>query len=130
MVMRNVVAMSVVFGSVVLFGGCVWGRRQVNDPTIADRARAIKVGVTKGADLPAIVGVQPTLRKTGKDLMVCEYSYGDTKVCNLNLIVVNFGRSSTVNETVYVEVDTRSDIVTKLYIPPKHEIEWRFWPFD
>ena len=110
-------------------GGCMWGRMKVNDDTIVDRAGLIKVGSTKGAQVPAILGAQPTMRMPGKSHAVLGYTYADTKSSGLMLILFNFTRSTTVADTLYVETDAESDLVTRVYIPPKRKIEWRFWPF-
>ena len=118
-----------VTGLLVLCGGCMWGRMQVNDPSIAERAKEIRVGVTKGAEVPAILGAQPMMRMPGKDTKMMGFNYADTKSHGLMLILFNFTRSGTVADTLYVESDARTDVVTRVYIPPKRELEWRFWPF-
>ena len=107
----------------------MWGRMQVNDPSVAERAREIRVGVTKGADVPVILGVQPMMRMPGKDRKMMGFGYADTKSHGLMLILFNFTRSTTIADTLYVETDAATDLVTRVYIPPKRECEWRFWPF-
>ena len=115
--------------SVLLLQGCMWNRMRINDPGIAQRASAIKPGVTKGAEVPRLLGAQPTMRMPGKDRHTYGYTYGDGKTGGLMLILFNFTRTSTVAETLYVEVDPANDLVTGLYIPPARELDWRFWPF-
>ena len=119
----------VVVLAVLLLQGCMWNRMRINDPDIAQRAAEIKVGETCGADVPRILGAQPTMRMPGKDRLMYGYTYGDGKTGGLMLILFNFTRTSTVAETLYVEVNSETDIVTGLYIPPERELSWRFWPF-
>lgn len=113
----------------LLLQGCMWGRMKINDPDIVERAREIRVGETLGVDVPRILAAQPTMRMPGKDRLMYGYTYGDTKTEGIILLAFNFTRSSTLAETLYVEVDAKSDIVTNLYIPPERNLEWRFWPF-
>ena len=116
-------------GAFASFSGCMWGRVKVNDPTVVDSARAIKPGVTHVSELENILKVQPTLRMPGKDMTLLGYTYSDTKNNGLLLIAVNFMRSSTVTDTLYIEADSVTQIVRKVHIPPKRTSEWRFWPF-
>lgn len=115
---------------VLLVPGCMWGRMQVNDPTVADRARRIRPGVTRGDQIVEIIGAQPSLRMPQKDYTLFGYTYADTKSHGLMLLVVNFTRSTTVTDTLYIEVDAKSGVVSNVYFPKHHELEWRFWPFD
>lgn len=126
MYMKSIMVTAVI---AVCCQGCLWNRMKVNDPTVADRAKAIVVGTTKGEELPTLLGAQPTMRMPGKGKLVQGYTYSDTKTGGLMLIIFNFTRSSTDAETLYVEVDAKSDIVTGVYIPPERQVEWRFWPF-
>ena len=48
----------------------------------------------------------------------------------LMLLFVNFDRSTTVTDTLYVEGDKTTGLVSSLVVPEKRELEWRFWPFD
>ena len=109
--------------------GCMWSRSRINDPTVADRAYLIKPGVTKVTEIAGILGAQPTMRMPGKEKTLLGYTYGDTKSNGLMLIVFNFGRSTTVTDTLYIEVDAQTGIVVNVYPPKKHAIAWRFWPF-
>jgi hypothetical protein len=111
------------------FSGCMWGRVKVNDPSVADSARSVKPGVTRVSELDDILKVQPTLRMPGKDMTLLGYTYSDTKNNGLMLIAVNFMRSTTVTDTLYIEADPATQIVRKVHIPPKRTLEWRFWPF-
>ena len=113
----------------VLLQGCMWNRMRINNPDIAQRAAAIKVGETRGVDVPRILDAQPTMRMPGKDRIMYGYTYGDGKTGGLMLILFNFTRTSTVAETLYVEVNAANDVVSGLYIPPTRELPWRFWPF-
>ena len=113
----------------VLMSGCMWGRMQVNDPTVADRARRIRPGVTRGAQVADIIGAQPSLRMPQKDYTLFGYTYADTKSHGLMLLIVNFTRSTTATDTLYIEVDAKTGVVSNVYFPKHHELEWRFWPF-
>ena len=116
-------------GSFALLSGCMWGRVKVNDPSVADSARSIKPGSTHISELENILKVQPTFRMPGKDMTLLGYTYSDTKNNGLMLIAVNFMRSTTVTDTLYIEADPVTQIVRKVHIPPKRTPEWRFWPF-
>lgn len=118
--------------SFIAFGmaGCMWGRMRVNDPDIVLRARSIRPGVTGMSELSRILNAQPTMRIPGKETTLLGYTYADTKSNGLVLLVVNFSRTQTVAETLYIEVDSVSGKVRKVYLPRKHDIEWRFWPFN
>ena len=126
----NNLKLLVTAGLAMFAGGCMWGRMQVNDPTIADRAAAIRPGVTRSSEVPAILQAQPMMRMPGKDTTMQGYSYADTKSGGLMLVLFNFNRSTTVADTLYVEIDNRTDLVTRVYIPPRRDPEWRFWPFS
>lgn len=45
------------------------------------------------------------------------------------LIFFNFTRSTTVAETLYVEVDPSDGTVKKVHRPRVPKIGWYFWPF-
>lgn len=107
----------------------MWGRVKVNDPTIADLARSIKPGVTRTSELDDLLKAHPTFRMPGKDTALLGYTYSDTKNHGLMLIAVNFMRSTTVTDTLYIEADPKTHVVQKVHIPPKRTHEWRFWPF-
>ncbi len=125
----NRIAVLLIFALPLLTSGCMWGRMKINDPEIVRLARNIEPGKTLGSDVPRILGAQPTMRMPGKEYRMLGYTYADTKSNGLMLILFNFTRSSTVAETLYIEVDSKTDVVTRMYIPPTHDLEWRFWPF-
>lgn len=110
--------------------GCMWGRMQVNDPTIAERAAWIRPGETKGSDLRRILGADPTMRLPDREATMLGYTYADTKSHGLILILFNFTKTQTVTDTLYVAVDPKTDLVKKVHIPRRHELKWKFWPFD
>lgn len=109
--------------------GCMWGRVRMNDPQIVVRAQRVTPGVTKVSELADILGTQPTMRMPGKGTALYAYTFSDTKNHGLMLVVVNFVRSQTVTETLYIEADPSTGLVTKVLPPTSHEIDWRFWPF-
>ena len=113
-----------------LISGCLFNRAKVNDPQVASRAAAIKVGVTRGIDVPRLLKADPTMRMPGKDRVLYGFNYSDTKTCGLMLLIFNFSRTTSAAQTLYVETDSQTDIVTSVYIPEREELEWRFWPFD
>ena len=110
-------------------GGCMWGRMRVNDPTIVQRAARIKPGVTKVSQLSRLLGAEPSMRMPVGSRLMLGYTYADTKSNGLVLILLNFTRTQTVTDTLYVEADAETGTVVKVHVPPSHEIEWRFWPF-
>ena len=118
-----------IVGVFALFSGCMWGRVKVNDPSVVDSARFIKPGSTHISELENILKVQPTFRMPGKEMTLLGYTYSDTKNNGLMLIAVNFMRSTTVTDTLYIEADPVTQIVRKVHIPPERTLEWRFWPF-
>lgn len=114
--------------SLSCLSGCMWGRVQVNDPTIRDRAALIRPGRTRVSELKSLLMAEPTMRMPLKDRTVLSYTYADTKANGLMLIVVNFTKSQTQADTIYVEADA-SGIVRHIYVPPSRDIPWEFWPF-
>ena len=114
--------------SMVLSGG-MWSRARINDPEILNRARAIRPGVTKAEELPAILKAQPTRKRPEGNLVTYEYSYSDTKSKTFSLILVTFSRTEDVTETLYVETDAATGVVTRVPKLVHHEPEWRWWPF-
>lgn len=114
----------------ILTEGCIWSRARMNDPAIYARASAIVPGKTKASELSTILQAQPTrMRRAGKSVTY-EYSYSDTKTKTFTLLIVTFSRTENVTETLYVESDAESGIVTSVPRLRHHEPEWRFWPFD
>ena len=113
----------------VLMSGCMWSRARINDPAILDRAKAIRPGVTKSEELPAILKAQPTRKRPEGSLVTYEYSYSDTKSKTFTLILVTFSRTEDVTETLYVETDAATGVVTRVPKLVHHEPEWRWWPF-
>lgn len=111
-----------------LLQGCMWGRVQTNDPGIRGRAEAIRVGVTREADLRAILDGDPTVRMPVKDRTVLGYTYSDTKSHGLMLILFNFMKTQTVSATVYVELDAQG-VVSRVTVPEERTVPWEFWPF-
>ncbi len=107
----------------------MWSRARLNDPEIIERAGAIVPGVTKVSDLPRLLQAQPTRkRKSGRELTL-EYSYSDSKTKVFTLVIVSFSRTESVTETLYVEADAETGVVTRVPRQERHEPEWRFWPF-
>lgn len=126
---RNLLAVCVVAVLVTLTEGCMWSRARLNDPEIIERAGAIVPGVTKVSDLPGLLQAQPTRkRKSGRELTL-EYSYSDSKTKVFTLLIVSFSRTESVTETLYVEADAETGVVTRVPRQERHEPEWRFWPF-
>lgn len=113
----------------MLMSGCMWSRVVVNDPAVVERSRAIKEGVTRESELDGILAAKPTMRMPGKSAHTLAYTFSDTKHNGLMLIFFNFTRSTTVAETLYVDVDPKTGTVKKVHRPEVPEIEWRFWPF-
>ena len=109
--------------------GCMWSRARINDPAILDRAKTIRPGVTKADELPAILKAQPTRKRPEGSLVTYEYSYSDTKSKTFSLILVTFSRTEDVTETLYVETDAATGVVTRVPKLVHHEPEWRWWPF-
>ena len=109
--------------------GCMWGRVKVNDPTVADRAAWIRPGKTKVSELGGLLHADPSLRMPIQDGTILGYTYADSKANGLILILFNFTKSQTVAQTLYVMIDPATEIVKKVYIPERKEIEWEFWPF-
>ena len=113
----------------MVLSGCMWSRARINDPAILDRARAIRPGVTKAEELPAILKAQPTRKRPEGNLVTYEYSYSDTKSKTFTLILVTFSRTEDVTETLYVETDAATGVVVRVPKLVHHEPEWRWWPF-
>ena len=116
-------------GLALLLSGCMWGRVQMNDPSVLTRAKDIRVGETREEDLARILKAEPQMRLPGRESTLLAYSVGDTKHNGLMLVVVNFSRSTSSLETLYVEVDPQTKVVSAVHIPELREPEWRFWPF-
>ncbi len=109
--------------------GCMWSRARLNDPEIVERAAAIVPGVTKVADLSRLLQAQPTRMHKEGNVQVFEYTYSDTKTKVFTLILLSFSRTESVTETLYVEADAGTGVVTRVPRQKRHEPEWRFWPF-
>ena len=126
---KTLLAVCVVAVAATFMEGCMWSRARLNDPEIVERASSIVPGVTKVSDLPRLLQAQPTRkRKSGNDLTL-EYSYSDSKTKVFTLIIVSFSRTESVTETLYVEADAETGVVTRVPRQKRHEPEWRFWPF-
>jgi len=124
-VCKTVVALALL----TLAGGCMWSRSRMNDPEIVVRAQAIRPGVTKADELASILGAQPTRKTRAGKTVVYEYSYSDVKTKSFMIVLVNFSRTENVTETLYVETDAETGVVTRLPPLGLHEPEWRWWPF-
>lgn len=109
--------------------GCMWSRVKVNDPDIVERSHAVMEGETSEDELDGILLAKPTMRMQAGDVTTLAYSFSDTKHNGLMLVLVNFSRSTTLAETLYVDVDRKSGKVKKVHRPRVPEPEWRFWPF-
>ena len=109
--------------------GCIWSRARMNDPKIVERAKLIRPGVTREADLPALLAGQPTRKRFEDGKTIYEYSYSDAKTETFSIIVLSFSRTEDVSETLYVEVDPKTGLVTRVPKLTAHEPEWRCWPF-
>ena len=114
----------------VLSEGCIWSRARMNDPAIYARASAIVPGKTKASELSTILQAQPTRMRRNGNVVTYEYSYSDTKSKTFTLLILTFSRTENVTETLYVEADAESGVITSVPRLRHHEPEWRFWPFD
>jgi len=110
--------------------GCMWSRMRMNDPEIAIRAQAIVPGKTNVAELPRLLNAQPTRKRTLGKTATFEYSYSDVKTKSFSLIIFTWSRTENVTETLFVEADAETGVVTSVPRLDHHEAEWRFWPFD
>lgn len=110
--------------------GCMWSRVKVNDPDVVMRSHGIKEGETSEKELESILLAKPTMQIPGKDRRTLAYSFSDTKQNGLILIFANFSRTTTVAETLYVDIDPKSGKVEKVHRPHIPSVEWRFWPFS
>ena len=117
------------YSVIALLSGCIWSRARINDPAIVERAKAIRPGVTKAVDLPTILEVQPTRQRSEGKSVTYEYSYSDAKSETFSLILVTFSRTEDVTETLYVETDAATGLVTRVPKLASREPEWRCWPF-
>lgn len=111
-------------------GGCVWTRSVVNDEATIERARTIKAGTTKGAELYKLLEAAPTMVLPGTKSSLYVYTFSDTKRHGLMLGAINLSKSNTVSKTLYIEVDNESDVVLGVRIPMAGEPKWEFWPFE
>ena len=114
----------------ILLSGCMWSRMRLNDPDVLNRAQLIRPGVTTVAQLPTILGAQPTRMRRSGDVVTYEYSYSDAKTKMFSLILVTFSRTENVTETLYVEADAKTGVVMNVPRLDHHDPEWRFWPFS
>lgn len=128
--MKRILMLIPVLAGTLLVEGCMWSRMRINDPSVAERARVIRPGITRADQVADIIGAQPTLRMPQKDYTLFGYTYGDTKSNGLILILFNFTRSTTMTDTLYIETDNETGLVSHVYFPKHHEVDWRFWPFD
>lgn len=108
----------------------MWSRVKVNDPDIVLRSYSIVEGRTSESELENILLAKPTTRIPAEGFHTLAYSFSDTKQNGLVLVVVNFSRSTTVAETLYVDVDSGTGKVKKVHRPHIPAVEWRFWPFS
>ena len=107
----------------------MWSRVRMNDPDIVERARAIRPGVTKAVELQEILRAQPTRKRPEGGSVTYEYSYADSRTKMFSIIILTFSRTENVTETLYIETDAASGVVTRVPKLVRHEPEWRFWPF-
>ena len=107
----------------------MWSRARLNDPEIVERASAIVPGVTKVSDLSRLLQAQPTRMQKAGNVRTYEYSYSDSKTKVFTVILLSFSRTESVTETLYVEADAETGVVTRVPRQKRHEPEWRFWPF-
>lgn len=126
---RNLLPVCALAALTALMEGCMWSRARLNDPEIVERASAIVPGVTKVSDLSGLLRAQPTRMHKAGDNLVYEYSYSDAKTKVFTLILLSFSRTESVTETLYIEADAKSGVVTRVPRQKRHEPEWRFWPF-
>ena len=127
--MKQALKMAVVATLVGMASGCMWSRMRMNDPDIVERARAIRPGTTTVADLPRLLNAQPTRKRTAGKVTTFEYSFSDAKTKSFSVILFTWSRTENVTETLYVEADAETGIVTNVPRLNHHEPEWRFWPF-
>lgn len=128
--MKTLLKLAVLAAIASGFSGCTWSRVRLNDPEIVVRAKQISPGYTKVGQLPKILGAQPTRKRVEGKTAVYEYSYSDAKTEALTLLIVNFSRTENVTETLYVEADSETGVVTSVPRLIPHEPEWRCWPFN
>lgn len=127
---KKTLSMTALAAAVLSSPGCMWSRVKVNDPDIVARSHGIKEGETAEKELESILLAKPTMQIPGKDKRTLAYSFSDTKHNGLMLILVNFSRSTTVAETLYVDIDTKTEKAEKVHRPHIPAVEWRFWPFS
>lgn len=128
--MKSLFKLFVVAALAAVSSGCAWSRMRMNEPEIALRARTITPGRTTIAELPQILGAQPTRKRTVGNVTTFEYSYSDAKTKSFSIILFTWSRTENVTATLYVEADAETGIVTNVPRYAHHEPEWRFWPFD
>ena len=128
--MKSLFKLFVVAALTAVSSGCAWSRMRMNEPEVALRARTITPGRTTVAELPQILGAQPTRKRTVGNVTTFEYSYSDAKTKSFSIILFTWSRTENVTATLYVEADAKTGLVTNVPRYVCHEPEWRFWPFD
>lgn len=127
--MRRWVALVVAAASLTA-SGCIFHRLEVNDISVAERARGIQPGVTLESELPALLGTQPTSFITTPDggkLLV--YSYGLAKTGGFNLIVLSVQRTNQGLDTMFIQI-APDGVVRRTWIGDhSEEVEWGWWAF-
>jgi hypothetical protein len=121
---------AVLLAAAAVPAGCSFQKVELNDPSIAHKARNIVLGETREEQLLEILGVEPTsfitLKEGGRLL---NYAYGLSKTGGLNLIVFNTQKTNSGLDTMFLKISPEG-VVTKAWIGDhSSDVEWDWWAF-
>lgn len=113
-----------------LLPGCMFHKVEVNDISVAERARTITPGVTHESELAELLGTEPTNFITlpdGGRLLV--YSYGLAKTGGLNLIVISIQKTNEGLDTMFIRLRPDGVVLRAWIGDHSEEVEWDWWAF-
>lgn len=110
-------------------GGCIWNRAKVNDASVAERVAQVVPGKTRAADLPRILGAEPTaVIPLREGQVLYGWAYGDAKTEGFSLILLTLTKTNSAFASVYVLADAQG-VVRRVQATPPPEVAWETWPF-
>lgn len=113
-----------------IFGGCIWNRTRVNDPTIRDRVSAVIPGKTTAPELTRLLKAMPGATIPLNDgRTLCSFGYGDAKTEGFTLILFTLTRTNSYFSSVYAVISADGTVESIHTSPEEEELPWEFWPF-
>lgn len=125
---RRVVCHVFMLSTLLIAGGCAFGRATLGDDIRQEDVVAIKKGVSTRTDVVARIGAPDRIvQANGREIL--QYYRYDMKSSSLLLILVNVSRFNIKSDDLYVLLNREGIVEDVLFGRRTDKLTFQVWPF-